>query len=101
MLGGHPRIDADLRHSGRQAGVVDLFKIAAGQHLAAVLHDPQFAADCGCGCAMVAGDHDGFDSGQLAALDRLARFRARRILHRHQPDQGHLALDLSAVVQVV
>ncbi len=67
-------------------------EVVAGDDAGVVaLDDADTASDRLGGQAVVAGDHDDFDAGSGALLDRDRDLVARRVHHRHETDEDELS----------
>jgi hypothetical protein len=97
-LGRRARED-DLLASRQDLGdpllvpVVELFGVHDPPVLAA---DPHLLGDGRSRQWMIAGDHVHPDPGAVAPGDRVGGFGARRVEHRHQPEEAKLTLGLFA-----
>ncbi len=72
--------DVILHRRFRQLGVVHLLQLVAGNRLLAV-GDPQHLADAHRRLRVIPSDHLHADPRLLAGVNRLNRFRTRRIHH--------------------
>ena len=86
--------DVILHRGFRQRGVVHLLQLIAGDRLLAVA-DPQHLPDAHCRLRVIAGDHLHADPRLLAGVNRVNRFRARRIHHPGDAEEDQ------AVAQVI
>ena len=87
VLRRHARKHRGLFDVARQLGHVDAVQFGAGQHRTV---QAQLAGNGRCSEGMVAGDHLDLDAGLLAQLDRVARFRARRVDEADESGQAEL-----------
>ena len=86
--------DVILHCRVRQGGIVHLLQLIAGDRLLAVA-DPQHLPDAHCRLRVIAGDHLHADPRLLAGVNRVNRFRARRIHHPGDAEEDQ------AVAQVI
>jgi hypothetical protein len=87
-------IDADAADAGGELLVANLAQLAPCYHRVAIFDEPKATRDRPRRRRMVAGDHNGGDSGTPAERHGLAHLGSRRIEEADEPKKGHVAFDL-------